>query len=259
MRFDPARDEPSIAGRDSVANDLRRARSRETVRAGVVRAEHDRPRAAHELRERPFDVGEVGVDVEVIGLDVRDDGDRRRRERGTTGRTRPPRRRTVARRPRRRFPPHDATRPPTSAGRLATRGRERVRRHHRRRRLAVRAGDADQFPLGGDLAECLGPANHRDAQLARAHRARGASWASRTSRRARAPLRRARDRAAATRTPRRARSTAPSGFASHPVTFSASPDEQLGERAHTGSGDPDEVNRTRIVGIDERHVVVGRI
>ena len=78
VRFDAPGDEPRVARRDAVANRLGRARRCERVGAGVVRAQHDE-RALRELGERALDVGEVGVDVEVVSLDeVRDDRDRRR-------------------------------------------------------------------------------------------------------------------------------------------------------------------------------------
>ncbi len=256
MRFDPARDEARIARRDSVANDFRRARGGEMVRASVVRAQHDRPRAPHELGEGPLDVGDVGVDVEVIRLDVRDDGDRRRQREeravvfvrlddvqslGSGEQVPSPR----------RNPPADERR-----GFTARRG-ERDRRHDRRRRLAVRSGNADQFKTGGDLTQRLSPTNHRDAQLAGAHQFR-----------MRLGHRGGHDEGARPFDMRgivrpdvhskvhevgRAFGIRIASRDVHP-----SPDEQLGERAHTGSGYPDKVNRTRVVGIEERHVVVGQ-
>ena len=73
-----------------------------------------RARAAHELRERALDVGEVGVDVEVIGLDVGDDGDgRRQREKRAIVFVRFDDVQTVAARA--EIPSHALTRPPTSA------------------------------------------------------------------------------------------------------------------------------------------------
>ena len=50
-------------------------------------------------------------------------------------------------------------------------------------------------------------------------------------------VRRRRRRRVARRSSRRA------GFASQPVIGDAAPQEQLGERAHPGAGDADEVNR----------------
>ena len=62
--------------------------------------------------------------------------------------------------------------PADERGRLATGRGESRRRHHGRRRLAVRAGDADELAPGGHFAECLGAANHGNAELARSHQLR---------------------------------------------------------------------------------------
>ena len=51
----------------------------------------------------------------------------------------------------------------------------------------------------------------------------------------------------------RARSARARGFASQPVTRDAAPREQLGERAHPGAGDADEVDGPGVGGIEEGH------
>ena len=75
---DVHRQQSRVARMNAVPDDLRGARRRETVRARIVGTEHDGARWRRELFERAVDVREIGVDVEMIRLDVRDDGDGRR-------------------------------------------------------------------------------------------------------------------------------------------------------------------------------------
>ena len=109
-------------------------------------AQSTMPRAPRrELRERAADVVEIRVDVEVVGLDVGDRRDgRREREKGAVVLVRLDDEQLVAAAAQVPSPRGDA--PADDPGGIATRGGERLGRHHGRRRLAVRARDADVCP-----------------------------------------------------------------------------------------------------------------
>ena len=147
-----------VARLEPVPNDLRARREIGRLCAPASSAQSTIVGAPRTNRANVVaDVLEVAVDVEVVGLDVRHDGDRRRQreERPVVfvGFDDEELVRLVAEIAR----PTLATRPPTIAGRLEPGRRERGGRHHGRRRLAVRAGDADQASAAGTaLPERLG-------------------------------------------------------------------------------------------------------
>jgi len=162
-----AGDETGIGRADAIAHDDRRCREHDRGRAGIVGAKHDDPRAGGKLRERAADVVEIRIDVEVIGLDVRDrrDGGRKCEEGavvlvGLDDEQFIP---TAAEIP---SPCGDAS--ADDAGGIASGGRERLRRHDGGGGLPVSAGDADGRPVLDRARERLRAANHRDSELARA-------------------------------------------------------------------------------------------
>ena len=138
-----ARQEAGIDGLGPVANDVRGRRRWQRVGADIVGAQDHRARRLNELLERPADIGQVRVDVQVIGLDVGYHGHRRPESEkravvlvGLDNIRRGPAGPQVA------APIGHA---PTDQGRrIDARRRQCFGRHHRRRGLPVSAGDRDQ-------------------------------------------------------------------------------------------------------------------
>ena len=119
-----------------------------------------------ELDERVLELLVRAVVVEVLGVDVRDDGDRRRE----------PQERAVAlvglgdeqvARAEARVRAERRHAPPTTTVGSKPGGAQHGRDERRRRRLAVRAGDGDAVLHAHQLGEHLGARDDRDAERAR--------------------------------------------------------------------------------------------
>ncbi len=235
----------TVGGHEPVADHVGANRGRHACGARVVHAAHQCARPRGVLGERPLDVGEVGVDVEVIGFDVGDDRDRR-----VEGEERaivlvgldddgvapaPP---EVAA-PRLHAPADDAGRRAAGAG-------EGLGGHDGGGGLAVRPGDADDDEAVDRGAERLGAADHREAER------RGArELGVRGGDRARCDDgTRAVDVRAVVAAVHDDAERLEVGVAGGTHVAAGDPeaaaDEELGERAHPRAGDADEVHRPRI-------------
>jgi len=195
--------------------------------------------------------GEIGVDVEVVGFDVRDDSDgRRQREKRAIVFVGLHDVQLVAAGAEVSLPRGDST--ADERRRVAPRGRERRRRHDGGRRFAVRAGNRDELATNGDLTQCLGTAHHGDAALARTYKLRMILG----HRRRDDEGARAIDMTRIMRLNRDAESAQIVGAGWIRVAAgdrNAAAQEQLRERAHTRARDAYEVNRARIARFEKGH------
>jgi len=134
---------------------------RDAARAGVVRSRDHAPRAARELHERVLECLHGAVALEVVGLDVVHDRHRRReRQERAVELVRLDHEQLTPTQPRVPTPRSD-----TAAGesrRIPPGGRQRLRDHRRRGRLAVGSGNSHHGPAGDSLAERIGPPHHGD-------------------------------------------------------------------------------------------------
>ncbi len=247
---DGGADQPRVRRVDAVADHLRPRRDVERIGAGVVGAEHDGVRRGDEGREGAPDVVEIAIDVEVVRLDVGDHRDRRREreERAVVlvgfddvgllaaG--------AQVSSPAVHAPAHQSRRLQPGRG-------ECVGGHHRRRRLAVRAGDRHERRAVHRLAQRLGASHDRKPGGACGH-----EFGMITRNR-----RRHHDRARARDVPRvvsfehtnaergEVRGVARRGVASGDGRPAAR--KELGERTHPCAGNADEVDRPRIGGVEK--------
>ena len=148
--------------------------------------------------------------------------------------------------------PSSPTRAADEPGRIEPAARERLGGHHGRRRLAVRARDADQRRARRRLAQRLGAPDDREAELARADQLRMVlRHRRRDDQRARAvDVRGSRAGLDERRRARRGR-RAFSGCCVAAGDADAAEDEELGEGAHPGAGDADEMDGPRVGGVEE--------
>ena len=250
---DVHRQQSRVARMNAVPDDLRGARRHQTVRARIVGTEHDGARWRRELFERPVDVREIGVDVEVIRLDVRDDGDsRREREEGSVVLVGLDDEQSIRAIAKVAAPAANAT--ADDAGGLERGRLQRLGGHDRRRGLPVRSGDGHEIATTHGFPQRLGTADHWNSELActlklgvRLRQCRGHHDSARAI-----DVRRIVAGADGDSEP-----TEVTGWITRRVAAGdgcAAPDEQLGQCAHAGAGYSDEVNRAAIGGVDEGHV-----
>src|SRR5580704_5727384 len=162
------RSETCVSGCHAVAQNLGGIRRRERVRARVVGTQNDPASGAHERRERRANVVEIAIDIEMVGFDVRHDGDRRRqREEGTVVFIRLDDEQIETAEFQVSTPLGDT--PADDSTRRLARSRERLGGHHGRGGLPVGSGDADDGATRDRLRECFRTADHGQSCRARGH------------------------------------------------------------------------------------------
>jgi hypothetical protein len=212
---------------------------------------HRRDPRRHELHERVDDVLHIGVDVEMVGLDVEHD-----RHRGREREERPivfvGLHHVRVERPRAEVAPPRANASARHASGIEAGRGKRVGGHHRGGRLAVRARHRHQRAAAHSLTERLGAADHGQSERTRRHelRMRGGhrrrihdgTRASHERRIVRVHADTERDEIGRTRRVRIG--------ALHVRTATY---QQLGEAAHAGPGNAHEVYGSGISWIEQWH------
>src|SRR6185503_9409096 len=237
---------------EAVSNDLGAGWEPNRSRTGIVVAQDNRRGVAHELREGRLDVLQIAIDVEVIGFDVGDhrDGWREREERpiilvgfdheqlvGTVTQIAVPLGDTSA---------GDSRRFEAGCG-------ERRRRHHSGGGFPVRPRDTHHTTVGDGATQCLRPAGDGYSELSRAHELGVILGHGRRHDQLASAVDVLRTVPRCDLDTKGPEILAPAGIGVAAGNRDAAPRQKLGERAHPGAGDSDEMDRAWIVAIDRRH------
>ncbi len=208
-------------------------------------------RRCQELRERIADVIEIRIDVQMIGLDVGHHANRWcERQKGAVVFVRLDDEQSLTAQLQISIPgAHPAS---GDSGRIQSRRAQHLRRHDRRRSLAMRARNAHHITSRRRFRERFGSSDYRNAAFASASDLRVVARHRRSYDERPRGIRVRRIMPAVDRDPQSLEIGRIGEIGIATCDTSAAPVQQLGERGHAGTSDADEMNRLRRLG-EKRH------